>query len=168
MRWLADQHPEVDSLMKFNVEKGLCQSEFDEDGRCTKFHQSPYDLKILLAGSSTGIVCGCSVNDTRDGLLTLWWQPLRGMTRTECCRARFLFLDITETFMDPELLPGPFPSSEELHQLADARANGADADSESSDTDSVAPPPLPPAPLPRPTLPSTPTTSRACGSYAMR
>ncbi len=76
MAHLAANHPLVEVVEPHKLGKALDRSEFDETGRCTKFHQSPWDVKLILAASGASMLVGVTVHNIHPDLLSLWWQPL--------------------------------------------------------------------------------------------
>ena len=72
---LASTHPLVHSVMPHNINNVVHQ--FDAQGRCTKLHQSPWDLRITLTGSLHMLV-GCTVYQVKHDLLAFWWMPVYG------------------------------------------------------------------------------------------
>ena len=57
---LASTHPLVHSVMPHNIVND--DSEFDAQGRCTKLHQSPWDLELTLAASGVHMLLRSTVN----------------------------------------------------------------------------------------------------------
>ena len=70
-------------------------STFDHSGRAKSFHQSPYDLDIvLLTGCS--FQCGVTVNDTAADLLSVWWSPFSSYGEEDSARVRVIFAVLVE------------------------------------------------------------------------
>ena len=94
---LARTHPLVHRVDFHKLEKSRDKPTFNEVGRCTHYHQSPHDLSLSL-GSRVAIYMGCSVNDAREGLLSLWWQPAQGykLTPEQESLAQAVFFDLVE------------------------------------------------------------------------
>ena len=70
---LASTHPRVSSVTPHKINKRLEQSEFNKQGRCTKYHQSPWDLEITLKESGAQMHVGCTVSKVAANLLSFWW-----------------------------------------------------------------------------------------------
>ena len=70
---LASTHPRVSSVTPHKIDKRLEQSEFNKQGRCTKYHQSPWDLEITLKESGAQMHVGCTVSKVAANLLSFWW-----------------------------------------------------------------------------------------------
>ncbi len=74
----------------------------DAEGRAAKpYHQSPYDLRLVL-GSGAAIVVACSVRAANKDLLSLWWGPAAGckMTAETEPLARAASFDVVEAAHD--------------------------------------------------------------------
>ena len=69
VRALADAHPLVHSVCEHKVTKALDDSQFNGDGRVTKCHQSPWDLKLTVGGEE--MIVGVSGNGVVVALLSL-------------------------------------------------------------------------------------------------
>ena len=95
---LALSHPLVGSVMLHNIKnKNIDDSEFDEKGRATQCHQSPWDLNVTLAASGVRMHVGCTVNRVADDLLAFWWKPVDdGWTEKLKSIGEAVFFDITE------------------------------------------------------------------------
>ena len=72
---LAQAHPLVQAVRKHKPEKELDDSRFDLDGRCWKYHQSPWDLHVTLAASGAEMLVGLTTSEAAVHLLSLWWSP---------------------------------------------------------------------------------------------
>ena len=97
MERLASTHPLVSSVTPWKPMKALDPSTFDEIGRCTAFHQSKYDLSLILAASGAEMRCGCTVNGTAKSLVNLWWMPVgKRHTTTSLQHCEAIFYDIVE------------------------------------------------------------------------
>ena len=102
IRSLAEKHPMVLSVEPHNIQKAADPSTFDVNGRATKYHQSPYNLQIVLKGgpsapSGMTFHMGLTVNDTNRNLMSLWWTPGKEATQAWIDDARQVFHDITES-----------------------------------------------------------------------
>ena len=94
---LASGHPLVAKVEKHKPFMRRDPSEFNSIGRCIKFHQSPWDLKLTLAASGATMYVGFTLNEVRDDLASIWWKPGKGLQNvTERDKARAVFFDITE------------------------------------------------------------------------
>ena len=103
---LASGHPLVAKVEKHRPRMGLDPSEFNSIGRCIKFHQSPWDLKLTLAASGATMYVGFTVFQVRDDLASIWWVPAKGLQdETERSKARAVFFDITEAEHQQPLVP---------------------------------------------------------------
>eukprot|EP00959_Pyramimonas_sp_CCMP1952_P268798 5620260-Pyramimonas_sp.AAC.1 len=80
---LARSHPMVCHAKRGPNDKEHHPQQKDRFGRAEKWHQSPFDLHVSVAGR-VEIIVGCSVNATAKivredyaahGLLGLWWKP---------------------------------------------------------------------------------------------
>ena len=99
---LARSHPLVELVIFHGGHRARDQSwpEFDTLGRCTSYHQSPYDLKLTLAATGATMYMGFTVHAVMHDLACIWWSPGRGMqndTRGDVRdMARAIFLDLAE------------------------------------------------------------------------
>ena len=93
---IALAHPAISRVDKHNVDKKFDHSEFDETGRCTKYHQSPHDLQFTLADSGATMFMGYTVNNAPAGKANIWWKCGRGMMFNPTLReiGRMIFYDI--------------------------------------------------------------------------
>ena len=106
---LAERHPLVSFVGTHKVHKAADPSRFNKEGRCTKFHQSPWDLAITLGASGAVMHVGATVNNTNAMLLSLWWKPVHKRDWTPGMEkiAESIFLDITEVdHTDPDVHTG--------------------------------------------------------------
>ena len=65
--YLAMEHPLVDEVSAHKATKEEYHSFYNEQGRCTKGHQSPHDLHLITATGAQMYV-GVTVNGTAEGL----------------------------------------------------------------------------------------------------
>jgi hypothetical protein len=93
---IALAHPAISRVDKHNVDKKFDHSEFDETGRCTKYHQSPHDLQFTLADSGATMFMGYTVNNAPAGKANIWWKCGRGMMFNPNLQeiGRMIFYDI--------------------------------------------------------------------------
>jgi hypothetical protein len=97
MARLADSHPWITKVEKHNSYKQYDPSEFDETGRATKFHQSPWDLKFRLEFTGASMYVGYTVNGARAGMANIWWHCGSGLqNHVDREMARIVFYDIAE------------------------------------------------------------------------
>lgn len=96
MKAMAESHPMVALCEPHNISKALDESAFDEYGRCIKHHQSPWNLKVVLEGSSLSLVMGCSVHGAAKDLLSLWFRPEGSTSQDERDVLMSVFFDIIE------------------------------------------------------------------------
>ena len=102
MMELADRHPEVQFVVKHKESKKLDASQFDQNGRAQRFHQSNFDLQLGLAATGAAMYVGVTVNgitskDTehhQGGLIALWWSAPNNPSIVSVAEA--IFFDITE------------------------------------------------------------------------
>ncbi len=96
---LAACHPPALFVGPRKLEKRrtyLSETEWDNAGRATKGHQSPWDLDLEL-GSGARMQMGCSVRGTNRQLLSVWWGPGPGVVTAEMeDLARAVFMDVVE------------------------------------------------------------------------
>ena len=94
---LAKHHAYLIDVKRHKMkEKDDDPSEFDDIGRCTRHHQSPFDLKLTIASGATFIV-GYSVHGVKEGLASIWWKRCQGMQdRNQRELARAIFFDLAE------------------------------------------------------------------------
>ena len=95
---LASTHPRVSSVTPHKINKRLEPSEFNKQGRCTKYHQSPWDLEITLKESGAQMHVGCTVSKVAANLLSFWWTLVHRHGWTEQVKSigEAIFFDITE------------------------------------------------------------------------
>ena len=93
---LATGHPLVQNVEQIKTEKALDPSLFRDDGRCIKYHQSPWDLKLTLAASGAQMIVGVTVNNVAASLLAGWWQPSGSNSTQQLELMEAIFLDIME------------------------------------------------------------------------
>ena len=94
---LASGHPRVAQVVPQGAHHRDPPATFNSIGRCVKFHQSPWDLKLTLAASGATMYVGFTVNAVRDDLACMWWRPGSGLQDvTEYFKARAVFFDIAE------------------------------------------------------------------------
>jgi hypothetical protein len=105
MRFLAEIHPLVDKVVTDKDHKGKDPSRFDTKGRCTKYHQSPFDMKVHLAESDAYMTVGCTVNNVAAHLLCMHWTPSRRCSRADSAILEIVFYDIVEAGGETEGIP---------------------------------------------------------------
>ena len=116
---LAEKHPLVAMVGQHKMEKALDPAEFNNIGRCKKFHQSPWDLKVTLAASGAEMVVGVSVNGAASELLSTWWRPIGQFDEKALHFMEAIFFDIVEgDHLEPQEVP------EHLWQTTGARPFG--------------------------------------------
>ena len=94
---LASTHPLVRSVIPHKIEKAADPSQFDATGRRTKYHQSPWDLDITLAGTGLRMHLGCTVNNIKSDLVAFWWQPVyAGWSKKFLSIGESIFFDLVE------------------------------------------------------------------------
>ena len=93
MFYLAEQHPLLSDVTTHKISKALDPTSFDANGRATKYHQSPWDLKLTLAASGANFHVGLSVHATKHDLVSLWWRPIR-LSRVDFNLAQAIFLTL--------------------------------------------------------------------------
>jgi hypothetical protein len=104
---LAMSHPEVAEVQKHNLQFDL--SEFDETGRATRYHQSPWDLKLRLAATGATMYVGYTVNGARAGMANIWMRPGSGLQKkADREMARIVFYDIAEAEHKEPVLGGDY------------------------------------------------------------
>ena len=60
---LAERHPEVGTVENHKeLQKARDKSEFDENGRAIRNHQSPFDLLLTLAATGAAMYVGVTAN----------------------------------------------------------------------------------------------------------
>ena len=100
---LAERHPEVGTVENHKeLQKARDKSEFDENGRAIRNHQSPFDLLLTLAATGAAMYVGVTVNEIsgndtehhQGGLIALWWQARNNPSTVSVAEA--IFFDITE------------------------------------------------------------------------
>ena len=89
------KHPFVDNVQVHKLEKQNDHSKLDEQGRCTKYHQSPWDLRITLAASGAQMDFGITVNKTNKNLFSLWYKPTGKSSHAEK-QMEAIFFDLCE------------------------------------------------------------------------
>ena len=103
---LAEVHPNLLSVRRHNTykEKDDDPSQFDEEGRCTQHHQSPFNLMLTAASGATFEV-GYSIHGVAQGLASIWWKQCQGMNdKNERDKARAIFFDLAEAeHIEPNL-----------------------------------------------------------------
>ena len=65
VRFFAEQHPMADCVTVYKPHKQEeynRYSTFDAYGRCTYYHQSPYDLRLTVGASGATVVVGITVH----------------------------------------------------------------------------------------------------------
>ena len=96
IKHLASGHPRVAQVVPHRVHRDP-PAAFNSVGRCVRWHQSPWDLKLTLAASGATMYVGFTVNAVRDDLACIWWGPGSGLLDvTEYFKARSVFFDIAE------------------------------------------------------------------------
>ena len=103
MRFLAQQHPQIETVRAHKSNKGTDPSSFDVYGRAVEYHQSPFDLHIILAASGAEMYVGVTVNkikkqntpEHRGGLIALWWSGPAAPSKISAV-AEAVFFDICE------------------------------------------------------------------------
>ena len=79
---LAMSHPEVAEVQKHNLHnQQYVLSWFDETGRATRYHQSPWDLKLRLAATGATMYVGYTVNGAGAGMANIWMCPGSGLNK---------------------------------------------------------------------------------------
>ena len=77
---LAMSHPEVAEVQKHNLHNQQYE-RFDETGRATRYHQSPWDLKLRLAATGATMYVGYTVNGAGAGMANIWMCPGSGLNK---------------------------------------------------------------------------------------
>ena len=125
IKHLASGHPRVAQVVPQGAHHRDPPATFNSIGRCVKFHQSPWDLKLTLAASGATMYVGFTVSAVQYCMASIWWRPGSGSQDvTERDAARAVFFDITEAEHQQVILgekwrqcDTPLPTNE--GQLAD-------------------------------------------------
>ena len=63
--YLAEKHPQIQTVRKHKQNKALDPTRFDSYGRAVEFHQAPFDLAIGLAASGAEMFVGVTTNNIK-------------------------------------------------------------------------------------------------------